>query len=92
MDSIRTTRMMMTIKKKMMITIRTRVSMTMCMVMPIKEQNCLLQAYYLEAIVVGKFFNIRIVSFYKLMCHNQLCLFVEHRNLKIVWNMTKRRI
>jgi hypothetical protein len=91
-ESIMTIAMMMTMKKKMMIMIGTRIIMTTCMVMPIKGQDSLLQAYYMEAIVVGKYFNFTIVSFYKLICCNQLCLFIEHRNLKIDWNMTKRRI
>ena len=49
---------------------RTWVMMTMCTVMPLKKGDSLLQAYYLEVIIVGKYFNFRIVSMYKLVCHN----------------------
>jgi hypothetical protein len=59
--------MMMTMKKMMMITIGTWVMMTMRMVMPIKEGDRLLQDYYLEVIIAGKYFNFRIVSMYKLV-------------------------
>ncbi len=38
------------------------VMMTMRTVMPIKEGVSLLQAYYLEVIISGKYFNFRIVS------------------------------
>jgi hypothetical protein len=62
--------MTMMIKKKMMITIGTRVMMTMCTVMPLKEGDSLLRAYYLEEIIVGKYFNLRIVSMYKLIYRN----------------------
>ncbi len=62
--------MMMTMKKMMMIRIGTWVMMTMCTVMPIKEGDSLLQAYYLEVIIAGKYFNFRIVSIYKLICCN----------------------
>ncbi len=53
-------------KKMIMITIGTWVIMTMCMSMPRKEEDSTLQAYYLEAIIAGKYFNVQIVSFYKL--------------------------
>jgi hypothetical protein len=38
------------------------VMMTMCTEMPIKEGYSLLQAVFLEEIIAGKYFNIRIVS------------------------------
>ncbi len=57
-------------KMKMMITIGTWEIMTVRMVMPIKEQDSTLWAYYLEAIIAGKYFNIGIVLFYKLPCNN----------------------
>ncbi len=61
--------------------IGTRVIMTMRTVMPIKEGDSLLQAYYLEVIILlwayyleviiaGKYFNFRIASIYKLICCN----------------------
>jgi hypothetical protein len=53
--------MMMTMKKKMMITIGTWVMMTMCMEMPIKEGDSLLQAVFLEEIIAGKYFKVRIL-------------------------------
>jgi hypothetical protein len=65
--------MMMTIMKKkmMMITIGTVVMMTMRTVMPIKEgETSLLQAVYLEVIIAGKYFNVRIVSMCKLIYCN----------------------
>ncbi len=46
--------MIMTMKRMMMITIGTWVMMTMRTVMTIKEGDSLLQAYYLEVIIVGK--------------------------------------
>jgi hypothetical protein len=49
---------------------RTWVVMTMRIVMPIKEGDSLLQTYYLEVIIAGKYFNFRIVSMYKLIDHN----------------------
>ncbi len=54
--------MTMTMKNMMMITIGTWVIMTMCKEMPIKEGDSLLQAVFLEEIIVGKYFNVRIVS------------------------------
>jgi hypothetical protein len=75
--------MTMTMKKMMMITIETWVMMTMRMEIPIKDGDILLQAYYLEVIIAGKYLNFRIVSLNKLICCNLLCLFMEHRNLKI---------
>ncbi len=62
--------MMMMTKKMMMITKGTVVMMTMRTVMPIKEGDSLLQAVYLEVIIVGKYFNFRIVSMYKLIYRN----------------------
>ncbi len=62
--------MKMTMKKMRMITIETAVMMTMSMVMPIKEGDSLLQSVYLKVIIVGKYFNFRIVSMYKLICRN----------------------
>ncbi len=62
--------MMMTMKKMVMITIGTLVMMTMCTEMPIKEGDSLLQAVFLEEIIVGKYFNVRIVSMYKLIYIN----------------------
>ncbi len=62
--------MMMTMKKKMMIMIGTAVIMTMRTEMPIKEGESLLQAVFLEEIVAGKYFNVRIVSMYKLIYSN----------------------
>ncbi len=52
----------MSMKKIMMITIGTWVMMPMCMEMPIKEGDSLLQAVLLEVIIAGKYFNVRIVS------------------------------
>jgi hypothetical protein len=49
---------------------RAWVMMAMHTVMLIKEGDSLLQAYYLEVIIEGKYFNFRIVSIYKLICHN----------------------
>ncbi len=54
--------MMMTMKNMMTITIGTWVMMTMCTEMPIKEGDSLLQAVFLEEIIAGKYFNVRIVS------------------------------
>jgi hypothetical protein len=70
METITTMMMTMIMKKMMMTTIRTWVMMTMCTVMPIKEGDSLLQAYYLEVIIPGKYFNFRIVSMYKLIYCN----------------------
>jgi hypothetical protein len=66
------TRMMMTIlmTMMMMITIGTWVMMTMHMEMPIKEGDSLLQAVFLEEIIAGKYFNVRIVLMYKLIYSN----------------------
>ncbi len=38
--------------------------------MPIKEGDSLLQAVFLEEIIVGKYFIVRIVSMYKLIYSN----------------------
>ncbi len=59
--------MMMTIMMTMMmvIMIGTWVMMTMHTEMPIKEEDSLLQAVFLEEIIAGKYFNVRIVSMYK---------------------------
>ncbi len=54
--------MTMTIKNTMMIMIGTWVMMTMCTKMPIKEGDSLLRAVFLEEIIAGKYFNVRIVS------------------------------
>jgi hypothetical protein len=70
METITTMMMMMTMKKKMMIMIGTAVIMTMRTEMPIKEGESLLQAVFLEEIVAGKYFNVRIVSMYKLIYSN----------------------
>jgi hypothetical protein len=70
METIATMMMTMMMKKKMMITIGTAVMMTMCMVIPTKEGDRLLQAVYLEVIITGKYFNFRIVSMYKVIYCN----------------------
>jgi hypothetical protein len=57
-------------KKMMMITTGAVVMMTIHTVMPIKEGDSLLRAVYLKVIVVGKYFNFRIVLMYKLIYHN----------------------
>jgi hypothetical protein len=44
--------------------------MTMHKVISIKEGDSLLQAVFLEEIIVGKCFNFRIVSMYKLIYSN----------------------
>jgi hypothetical protein len=62
MESITTMIMTMIMKKMMMITIGIWVMMTMCTVLPIKEGDSLLQAYYLEVIIAGKLFDLKIVS------------------------------
>ncbi len=54
--------MTMTMKNMMMITIGTWVMMTMCTEMPINKGDSLLQALFLEEIIAGKYFNVRIVS------------------------------
>ncbi len=54
--------MTLTMKNMMMTMIGTWVMMTMCTKMPIKEGDSLLQAGVLEEIIVGKYFNVRIVS------------------------------
>jgi hypothetical protein len=54
--------MTMTMKNKVMITIGTWVTMTMCTEMPIKEGDSLLRAVFLEVIIAGKYFNVRIDS------------------------------
>ncbi len=67
METITTMMMMtMTMKKMMMITIGTAVMMSMRMEMPIKEGDSFLQAVFLEEIIAGDYFNVRIVSMYKL--------------------------
>jgi hypothetical protein len=60
--TITTMMMMMAMKKMMMITMGTWVMMTMCTEMPIKEGDSLLRAVFLEEIIVGKYFDVRIVS------------------------------
>ncbi len=62
--------MMMMMTMMMMITIGTWVMMSMRTVRPIKEGHSLLQAVILEEIIVGKYFNFRIVSMYKLIYSN----------------------
>ncbi len=62
MEIIMTMMMTMMMEKKMMIKI--------CMVMPIKEGDSLLQAVFLKESIVGKYFNFRIVSMYKLIYCN----------------------
>ncbi len=57
-------------KNMMMITIGKRVMMTMCTEMPIKEGDSLLWAVFLEEIIAGKYFNVRIVSMQKLIYSN----------------------
>jgi hypothetical protein len=47
--------------------------MTMCTEMPIKEGDSLLRAVFLEEIIAGKYFNVGIVSMYKLIYSNKLC-------------------
>jgi hypothetical protein len=44
--------------------------MTMCMKMPIKEGDSLLQAVFLEEIIAGKYFNVRIVLMKNLIYSN----------------------
>ncbi len=61
-ETITTMMMTMTMKNMMMITIGTWVMMTMCTEMPIKEGDSLLQAVFLEEIIAGNYFNVRIVS------------------------------
>jgi hypothetical protein len=56
--------MTMTMNKMMMITIGTAVMMTMHTEMPIKEGDSLLRAVFLEEIIAGKYFNVRIVLMY----------------------------
>jgi hypothetical protein len=43
------------------------------MEMPIKEGDGWLKADFLEEIIAGKYFNVRIVSMYKLIYSSQLC-------------------
>jgi len=54
----------------MMIRIGTWVMMTMCMEMPIKEGDSLLRAIFLEEMFAGKYFDVRMVSTYKLIYSN----------------------
>jgi hypothetical protein len=62
MKTIKMMMMTMTMKNMMMITIGTWVMMTMCTEMPINKGDSLLQALFLEEIIAGKYFNVRIVS------------------------------
>jgi hypothetical protein len=79
METITTKRMMMMMMMMMMVmmmmmmmmkTIGTWVMMTMRTEMPIKEGDYLLRAVFLEEIIAGKYFYVRIVSMYKFIYRN----------------------